>query len=134
MHVIFRDSKDLGYGRDMYMNVYTNESVGSTCGPPGAVTIAWYVRNFSVKIVDGFAYGPINLEAAIGEDLQHHVGTNAIEFGYGRSDLGVPGSTSTRAAPRRCRSRAFPATAASCGRWTVSAVSSPCMPTTATIR
>ena len=88
VHVIFRDSKDLGYGRDMYMNVYTNESVGSTCGPPGAVTIAWYVRNFSVKIVDGFAYGPINLEAAIGEDLQHHVGTNAIEFGYGRSDLG----------------------------------------------
>ncbi len=88
VHVIFRDSKDLGYGRDMYMTSYTNASVGSTCGPPGAVTIAFFVRNFSVAIVDGFAYGPINLEAAIAEDLDHHVGTNAIEFGYGRDDVG----------------------------------------------
>ena len=88
VHVIFRDSKDLGYGRDMYLSVYSNASVGSTCGPPGAVTIAFFVRNFSVEIVDGFAYGPVNLEAAIAEDLQHHVGTNAIEFGYGRDDVG----------------------------------------------
>jgi len=88
VHVIFRDSKDLGYGRDMYMNSYTNASVGSTCGPPGAVTIAFFVRNFSVKILEGFAYGPVNLEAAIAEDLDHHVGTNAIEFGYGRDDVG----------------------------------------------
>jgi hypothetical protein len=88
VHVIFRDSKDLGYGRDMYMNSYTNASVGSTCGPAGAVTIAFLVRNFSVKIVEGFAYGPVNLEAAIAEDLDYHIGTNAIEFGYGRSDMG----------------------------------------------
>ena len=88
VHVIFRDSKDLGYGRDMYMSSYTNASVGSSCGPAGAVTIAFLVRNFSVKIVDGFAYGPINLEAAIAEDLDYHVGTNAIEFGYGRDDMG----------------------------------------------
>lgn len=87
-HVIFRDSKDLGYGRDMYMVSYDNFAAGSSCGPPGAVTIAFFVRNFSVQIVDGFAYGPVNLEAAIAEDLQHHVGSNAIEFGYGRDDVG----------------------------------------------
>jgi mono/diheme cytochrome c family protein len=82
VHVIFRDSKDLGYGRDMYMVSYPNPSA---CG---GQMLVFYVRNFSVKIVDGFAYGPINLEAAINEDLQHHVGTNAIEFGTGRADVG----------------------------------------------
>ena len=78
VHAIFRDSKDLGYGRDMYMRSYPNPDC------PGQVT-AFYVRNFSVQIVDGFAYGPVNLEAAIAEDLQHHVGTNAIEFSRGRA-------------------------------------------------
>lgn len=82
VHVIFRDSKDLGYGRDMYMRSYPNPS-----GCPGQI-IAFYVRNFSVQIVDGFAYGPVNLDAAIDEDMQYHVGTNAIEFGYGRDDVG----------------------------------------------
>jgi len=82
VHVIFRDTKDLGYGRDMYMVSYPNLSA---CG--GQMTV-FFVRNFSVKIVDGFAYGPVNLEAAIAEDLQHHVGTNAIEFGLGRADVG----------------------------------------------
>ena len=74
VHVIFRDSKDLGYGRDMYMRSYPNTDCGGQM-------IAFYVRNFSVQIVDGFAYGPVNLEAAIADDLQHHIGTNAIEFG-----------------------------------------------------
>jgi mono/diheme cytochrome c family protein len=46
------------------------------------------VRNFSVEIVEGFAYGPVNLEAAIAEDLQHHIGSNAIEFGRGRMIAG----------------------------------------------
>lgn len=41
-HVIFRDSKDLGYGRDMYMVSYDNFAAGSSCGPPGAVTIAFF--------------------------------------------------------------------------------------------
>ncbi|MGD8840982.1 MAG: hypothetical protein PVI70_15370 [Gammaproteobacteria bacterium] len=77
VHVIFRDSKDLGYGRDMYMRSYPNTDCGGQ-------TIAFYVRNFSVQIVDGFAYGPVNLDAAIDEDMQYHVGTNAIEFGRGR--------------------------------------------------
>ena len=39
-HVVFRDSKDLGYGRDMYMRSYPNPS---SCG--GQI-IAFYVRNF----------------------------------------------------------------------------------------
>ncbi len=84
VHVIFRDSKDLGYGRDMYMVSYDNSGPGEC----GGQMLVFYVRNFSVKIVDGFAYGPINLEAAIAEDLDHHVGTNAIEFGRGRADVG----------------------------------------------
>ena len=82
VHVIFRDTKDLGYGRDMYMVSYDNTDCGGQ-------TIAFYVRNFSVQIVEGFAYGPVNLEAAINEDLQHHIGTNAIEFGRGRTTGGA---------------------------------------------
>ncbi|MBL4761920.1 MAG: hypothetical protein JKY93_04380 [Gammaproteobacteria bacterium] len=76
VHVIFRDTKDLGYGRDMYMKSYAN----TICS--GQVT-AFYVRNFSVALIPGFAYGPINLEAAINEDLQYHFGSNAIEFSNG---------------------------------------------------
>lgn len=74
VHVIFRDSKDLGYGRDMYLRSYAD--------PCGHV-IAFFVRNFSVEVVEGFAYGPVNLEAAIVEDLDHHIGSNAIEFSSG---------------------------------------------------
>src|SRR5262249_17818467 len=57
IHVIFRDTKDLGYGRDMYMREHTNEK--------GCPEIAFYVRNFVVAPVPGFDYGPLNLEAAI---------------------------------------------------------------------
>lgn len=78
VHVIFRDAKDLGYGRDMYMRSYPNTECGGQ-------VIAFYVQNFSVGIVDGFAYGPVNLEGAIKQDLQYHVGTNAIEFSRGLS-------------------------------------------------
>ena len=86
VHVIFRDSKDLGYGRDMYMRSYANTSCG------GQMTV-FFVRNFSVKIIDGFAYGPVNLEGAIEADLQHNFGHNAIEFGLGRADVGDTCST-----------------------------------------
>ena len=81
VHVIFRDSKDLGYGRDMYMRSYANPDCGGQ-------VIAFFVRNFSVQVVDGFAYGPVNLQAAIAEDLDHHVGTNAIEFSRGLTSAG----------------------------------------------
>jgi len=81
VHVTFRDSKDLGYGRDMYMRSYPNPDCGGQ-------VVAFYVRNFSVDIIDGFAYGPVNLEAAIDEDLQFHFGSNAIEFSRGLSSVG----------------------------------------------
>ena len=81
VHVTFRDSKDLGYGRDMYMRSYPNNECGGQ-------VIAFYVQNFSVDIVDGLAYGPVNLAAAINQDLQHHFGTNAIEFSRGLTSVG----------------------------------------------
>jgi len=77
LHIIFRDAKDLGYGRDMYM---CKHDEGSPIFPEGRFAV--YVRNFIVKVQSGDPsnYGPINVEAAIEADLTHHVGTNAIEF------------------------------------------------------
>jgi hypothetical protein len=70
VHVIFRDTKDLGYGRDMYAKSLSNGSV------------AFYVNNYVVQIEPGDAstYGPLNLDAAIEGDREYHIGTNAIEF------------------------------------------------------
>lgn len=68
-HVIFRDTKDLGYGRDMYFH------------DNGDGTYAFYVNNFVVADVPGVGYGPLNLDAAIAQVKRHHIGTNAIEFG-----------------------------------------------------
>jgi cytochrome c1 len=81
VHVIFRDSKDLGYGRDMFMRSYPNVTLAN--GGCGGQVIAFYVQNFSVSIIDGFAYGPVNLEGAIEQDFQYHFGSNAIEFSRG---------------------------------------------------
>lgn len=86
VHVIFRDSKDLGYGRDMFMRSYPNVTVAD--GGCGGQVMAFYVQNFSVSIIDGFAYGPVNLEGAIEQDLQYHVGTNAIEVSRGVKNVG----------------------------------------------
>ena len=68
VHVIFRDTKDLGYGRNMFMRKNDN----------GCVAI--YVENFLVNLVDGLPYNTLNLTAAIENDRLHHFGTNAIEF------------------------------------------------------
>lgn len=77
-HVIFRDTKDLGYGRDMYFH-------DSNDG-----TYAFYVNNFAITDLPGVTYGPLNLDAAIAQIKQYHIGTNAIE--YGPIDIdGVPG-------------------------------------------
>lgn len=69
-HVIFRDTKDLGYGRDMYLKE----------GEDGRFAI--YVNNFVVAIAPGNPtnYGPINVEAAVSQDFDFMLGTNAIEF------------------------------------------------------
>ncbi|NQD36669.1 hypothetical protein HPT27_06500 [Permianibacter sp. IMCC34836] len=70
VHVVFRDAKDLGYGRNMRARRNDDGSV------------AIFVENYLVELVPESAtnYGPLNLEAAIREDRQYHVGTNAIEF------------------------------------------------------
>jgi len=68
-HVKFRDTKDLGYGRNMFMrwNTITND-------------VAVYVENFQVDVVPGIPYGPLNFEALIADDRQWNFGVNAIEF------------------------------------------------------
>lgn len=70
VHVVFRDAKDLGYGRNMRARRNDDGSV------------AVFVENYLVQLQPGNPgnYGPLNLEAAIAEDRVHHVGTNAIEF------------------------------------------------------
>jgi mono/diheme cytochrome c family protein len=68
-HVIFRDTKDLGYGRDMYFR------------DTGGGTYAFYVQNFVVDDLPGVTYGPLNLDAAINQVKRYHLGTNAIEYG-----------------------------------------------------
>lgn len=69
-HVVFRDTKDLGYGRDMYAR--TTEEGG----------LAFYVDNYVVIFQEGSSsnYGPLNLDAALAQDRNRHIGTNAIEF------------------------------------------------------
>lgn len=69
-NVKFRDTKDLGYGRDMFMR--WNKDSGD---------VAVYVENYLVSS-DGLdiPYGPVNLEALINDDKQWNFGVNAIEF------------------------------------------------------
>ena len=83
IHVIFRDTQDLGYGRDMYMREHNNEN--------GCPEIAFYVRNFVVAPVPGFDYGPLNLEAAINNDTNFHFATNAIEVSRADDDVACTG-------------------------------------------
>lgn len=69
-HVIFRDSKDLGYGRDMYAKFHDDGG------------IALFVNNFVISAGKGnpASYGPTNLLAAVDQNFDFHAGTNAIEF------------------------------------------------------
>ena len=69
-HVIFRDSKDLGYGRDMYAKFKDDGG------------IALFVNNFVVAVGKGNPanYGPLNLHAAVDQNFDFHLGSNAIEF------------------------------------------------------
>jgi hypothetical protein len=66
---VFRDTKDLGYGRRMTGRLNTNGSV------------AFFVENYSVQPnASGDYSSTLNVEAAIRRDTQWHVGTNAIEW------------------------------------------------------
>ena len=68
-NVRFRDAKDLGYGREMFLR--RNLLTGS---------VAIYVENYQVDVVPGLPYGPLNLEALIAGERQWNFGVNAIEF------------------------------------------------------
>jgi len=69
-HVIFRDSKDLGYGRDMYARINDDGS------------LAFFVNNFVLAVGSGNPanYGPLNLLAAVDQNLDFLAGSNAIEL------------------------------------------------------
>lgn len=80
VHIIFRDAKDLGYGRDMYACKHNSGDSEGNQFDEGRFAV--FVRNFIVKVFDDDPtnYGPINVEAAIEANLTYHAGTNAIEF------------------------------------------------------
>ena len=64
---VFRDVRDLGYGRRM---TGRRNADGS---------IAFFVENYNVNSVPG-GYSQVNVEAAVVRDPKWHVGTNAIEW------------------------------------------------------
>ena len=77
VHVIFRDTRDLGYGRSMFWK-FGCDGNGNPDSEPGAIAV--FVENFDVEVLPGFPYGTVNLQAAINNERQYHFGTNAIEF------------------------------------------------------
>src|SRR6266568_416598 len=67
---VFRDVKDLGYGRRMTGRRNSDDN-----------SIAFYVENYNVTPGGSASYSSeLNVEAAIRRDTQWHVGTNAIEW------------------------------------------------------
>jgi len=82
-HVSFRDTRDLGYGRDMYLRHEIDTG-----------QVAVYVRNFRIDGIEGLPYGSLNLEALVRERThgQAHgqFGVNAIEFSTYPYGVGEP--------------------------------------------
>src|SRR5882672_8124486 len=67
---VFRDVKDLGYGRNMTGRRNSDDN-----------SIAFYVENYNVAPNGSAGYSSdLNVDAAIRRDTQWHVGTNAIEW------------------------------------------------------
>src|SRR6266581_7985166 len=67
---VFRDVKDLGYGRRMTGRRNSDDN-----------SVAFYVENYNVTPGGSASYSSeLNVEAAIRRDTQWHVGTNAIEW------------------------------------------------------
>ncbi len=96
VNVKFRDTKDLGYGRDMYLrredrcNNALNDAQ-ATCSESDVVmtSLAVYVKNFQVDAIPGLQYSALNYESLVQNDLQWHFGSNAIEFStypYGNNE------------------------------------------------
>ena len=67
---VFRDVKDLGYGRRMTGRLNSDDN-----------SVAFYVENYNVTPNGSAGYSSeLNVDAAIRRDTQWHVGTNAIEW------------------------------------------------------
>lgn len=67
---VFRDVKDLGYGRRMTGRRNSDDT-----------SVAFYVENYNVAPNGSTSYSSeLNVDAAIRRDTQWHVGTNAIEW------------------------------------------------------
>ena len=78
-HVKFRDTKDLGYGRNMFLRWDTITG-----------DVAVYVENFQVDVIPGLPYGPLNFEALVENDRTWNFGVNAIEYSaYPQTDPGA---------------------------------------------
>jgi len=84
-HVKFRNTKDTGYGRDMYLR---HTRLGKNAGQ-----IAMYIRNFKVDKIEGLPYGPLNLQAMVNDDKHWQFGVNAIEFSTYPYGEGEPSSS-----------------------------------------
>lgn len=69
--VVFGDVHDLGYGRKMTARQ----------NPDG--TLAFVVDNYVVTAVVNYTFSTLNLEAAVVQDPEWFIGTNAIEFSPG---------------------------------------------------
>src|SRR5713101_6401962 len=67
--VVFRDVKDLGYGRRMTGRMNSDDG-----------SVAFFVENYDVSSISSGGYSSFNVEAAIARDTKWHVGTNAIEW------------------------------------------------------
>ena len=77
INVIFRDTRDLGYGRKMTVRFTDPTAPGWTVA--GHRVMA-FVENYQVVPFTGADYSSLNLEAAITSNYNYHVGTNAIEY------------------------------------------------------
>jgi mono/diheme cytochrome c family protein len=65
---VFRDARDLGYGRRMTGRRNLDGS------------IAFFVDNYAVTALPNQEYPTVNVEAAAAQDAKWHIGTNAIEW------------------------------------------------------
>ena len=77
---VFRDTRDLGYGRRMTGRQNTDDN-----------SIAFYVENYNVapNANSGGYASVLNVEAAINRDTRWHVGTNAIEWSTAQCIAGI---------------------------------------------
>src|SRR5712691_10504966 len=76
---VFRDVKDLGYGRRMTGRRNSDDN-----------NVAFYVENYNVTPGGSAQYSSdLNVDAAIRRDTQWHVGTNAIEWSTAPCIAGV---------------------------------------------